>query len=597
MSDLIPSGNATATSSSHPHAEAPVKSVSRVTLVFGLWLAVALAYWPSSLALAHLWVNTAEEAYTHGFLILLICLWFVVRERRSLAAAPLEPLPQALIPLLLLSLMWLWAWRAAVQELHLMLLPAILYVAIIAALGWRAARILAFPVGYLYFALPFWSDANFILQKLSAKMTGVLVWLAGVPAFMQGDVIHLPAGSIHIAGGCSGLHSFIVGLALATLYCKLCRFTPRRTAVALALMAALTMIVNWVRIFIVTFAAYLTDMQTSLVRNHYWLGWWLFAATFVGFLWWIDRKPHTRAPSAAAPDSQHPGAQRSAVPRFGVARYLAAVVALAALIVTAAAYATDSQDAYLRTDYWLGWCLCALALASALWWMGRQRVARAPADAASSEGATALPARGMGLTQLVATLLALAILPATAYGIDWADSGVNAAVAIEWPPAPPGWQGPSRAYASAWQPQFVGATGESLRQYTDDRGNTLQVFAVAYRVQSQHAKLVGYWNTLLGTTHMLHVLSQRLVSTTTGPWRELQVSSLSGNRSLIWSRYRIGQRTFVEPRTSQLWYGLAALIDPPMSSLTAFRSGCVPDCAAARARLADAVRELRPTLH
>ena len=194
-------------------------ALHRLITVYGLWVAVALLYWPSAVALNALWTNPSqEEPFTHGYLVLAIALWLIYRDRKRLAAAPIRPAPLALIALALLSALWVWAWRAVIQEAHLMLLPLLLFAAIVAAFGWRVARVLAFPVGYLYFAMPMWTDINGIVQTLSAKMTGVLIWITGLPAYVRGDFVHLPGGTIEIAQTCSGLHALIVGLALATLY-------------------------------------------------------------------------------------------------------------------------------------------------------------------------------------------------------------------------------------------------------------------------------------------------------------------------------------------------------------------------------------------
>jgi hypothetical protein len=57
----------------------------------------------------------------------------------------------------------------------------------------------------------------------------------------------------------------------------------------------------------------------------------------------------------------------------------------------------------------------------------------------------------------------------------------------------------------------------------------------------------------------------------------------------------VGAHRFVDPRLSQAWYGLAALVDPPLSTLTALRTVCQSDCRAARARLAALARAVRPT--
>ena len=482
-----------------------------------------------------------------------------------------------------------------------MLLPVILLTAVLAALGQRAARLLAFPIGYLYFALPFWSDFNALLQALSARMTGVLLWLTGVPGFMQGNFIMMPAGTIQIAGGCSGLHAFIVGLALAALYVKLFALSGRRRVFALALMATIALSVNWLRIFVVTAAAYATDMHSSLVRNHYWLGWWLFAVGFAGFLWWMERKSAERPSSAStiapAPSNAQADSSVGPPPRASLPKTIAVVLALALGLVLLVAFATGLHSSLARDHYWLGWSLCAAALAAFLWWVGQRHLRHETRESGALKAPLSRqPAGGFpqGMMPVAAVVVALAVLPAAAYGMDWAHANESTQVSIDWPAAPAGWQGPSRAVVSEWQPYYIRAGGQSLQTYRNAAGESVQVFAVAYRVQTQHAKLLGYWNRLLGRSSALRSQTQHIVDTTSGRWIETVVIDSSGARSLIWSRYRVGSRIFVSPRLSQAWYGLAALINPPLSSLTAMRATCQPNCRAARMQLEALSHVVRP---
>ena len=485
--------------------------IARLAGVLILYLAVAVAYWPSSVALNSIWRDTQKETYTHGYLVLLLSLWLIVRARKRLAATPVRPALTALAALAVLSALWVWAWRAAIQELHLLLVPLLLITAVAAALGWRAARVVAFPVGYLYFALPLWGNINGIVRSGSSWATGLLVWITGLPAYMQGNYVQLPSGTIEIANSCSGLHALIVGLALAALYGEIAHDPVQRRIKWLAVMGGLSLLVNWVRIFIVVGAAYFSDMRSSLVQHHYWLGWWLFAAAFAGFLWWAEH----RAPSDSPPTPKPPGA-------------------------------TDSR----------------------------------------------LP---LGRVALVLTVLAA--LPAWAYSIDWARfANEHRPVTIAWPAAPEEWRGPLTVDSGEWAPHFLGASGESLRAYSDPKGRTIEAFAVAYRVQTQQGKLLGYHDTLLGAGKRLRVESAHIVSSPVGLWRETLAVDSQGRQSLIWSRYRIGNRLFVEPRLSQMWYGVEALVSPPLSSLIALRSPCAPDCAAAGVRLSAAAAILRPTL-
>ena len=75
----------------------------------------------------------------------------------------------------------------------------------------------------------------------------------------------------------------------------------------LALMAALAVLANWVRVYTVIEAGYLTDMQSYLVRvSHYGFGWAVFAATLVVFFWLVTRF----GPDAAAEPAYAPSAPR-----------------------------------------------------------------------------------------------------------------------------------------------------------------------------------------------------------------------------------------------------------------------------------------------
>ena len=306
----------------------------RLVVIFGFWFAVALVYWPSAVALNGFWTDTVDKAYTHGYLVLAISLWLVVRDRRRVFAAPLRPEPRALLAIGVLSLAWIYFYGAAVQDPQLLILPLLLFGAIIATLGWPVARTLLFPIGFLYFAMPAWTDINAVLQSLSVHANGFLVWLVGIPAYLTGDFVHLPGGTLEIAWGCSGLHFLVVGLALAALYGELAGDSVRRRLLWLGVMGLFSLVGNWIRIFVIIIAAYETNMQTYLVTvSHYWFGWAVFVVFFLIFLWMAgalatrwDRRAAALRSSSAAPTAP-------LVPDAGEASVGHALGALAVLVV------------------------------------------------------------------------------------------------------------------------------------------------------------------------------------------------------------------------------------------------------------------------
>ena len=71
-------------------------------------------------------------------------------------------------------------------------------------------------------------------------------------------------------------------------------------------MAALALLANWLRVYTVIEAGYLTDMHHYLVSvSHYWFGWGVFALALVAFFWlstWLPAGAATaRETSRAAP--------------------------------------------------------------------------------------------------------------------------------------------------------------------------------------------------------------------------------------------------------------------------------------------------------
>jgi EpsI family protein len=140
--------------------------------------------------------------------------------------------------------------------------------------------------------LPVWELLNQLLQTLTAVVNLWLTQLAGIPVIMDGNVIHIPEGWFEIAGGCSGLHFFIVALAIATLHAHVDRDDARSRAMMLALAGGLALLTNWIRVFMIIVAGHLTNMQHFLVKvDHYYFGWVLFAFALVGYMYIAGRLP------------------------------------------------------------------------------------------------------------------------------------------------------------------------------------------------------------------------------------------------------------------------------------------------------------------
>src|SRR5579871_835482 len=281
----------------------------RLALIAGLACTVALVCWPSSVIFADKWADTVNLGYTHGWLILGICAALIWRSRREVAAARSQRPARAFVLLAAAILGWLVCYRASVETVELPLVPAIFWLAVAATLGWAVARVLVFPAAFFYFAVPIWDPGP--LRFVTLQAVHGMLRLTGPPAAFAGDIIKIPNGTFVIEEGCSGIHYMIVGLAVAALYGELERDPWRVRLRQLALIAVLAAIANWIRVYTVIEAGYLSNMQSYLVRvSHYGFGWCVFAVALIVFFW-LAPSPR-RGPSGGSGDSAEPA--RGAAP-------------------------------------------------------------------------------------------------------------------------------------------------------------------------------------------------------------------------------------------------------------------------------------------
>jgi len=284
-----------------------------------------LLFWPTTASLIEQWEDTVRRTYTHGYLIVALTLWLLWRNRTSWSQVELRPNVAAFVAVLAASIIWLIAYRAGVRIAHQALLPAMIFGAFTACYGSVAARRNLLPFAFLYFAVPLWDTLNPLLQSASTFAVRMLLRTVGIPAYFSGNTFTLPAGSLEIAGGCSGLHFFIVGCAIAVLYGELNKDSLRTRVKLVVLATVLAMLTNWIRIFIIAVAAHLTEMQHYLVsEEHYTFGWIMFVGTMVIFFLIVRRWPVQDL--VVAPGADTP-------PSSGAISWRGAALALTSLLV------------------------------------------------------------------------------------------------------------------------------------------------------------------------------------------------------------------------------------------------------------------------
>lgn len=315
-------------------------------------------YSPAVRSLCALWLDSGRTTYTHGFLIAAVCAWLIWRAAPRASLPDIQPtstLTYFSIALLLggCAFAWQLSYRAGIQLGVVMLLPPLIWLAVRALMGRNAAAAMLMPLVFLGFALPFWDLLNPLLQSGSIHAVRLMLRVAGVPAYFSGSIVQIPSGTFEIEGGCSGLHFFVVALAIGALMGELRNDGWRQRLRWLLVAAVLAVVVNWIRIFTVILAGHLSDMQNYLVReSHYGYGWVLFSIALVA-LFLIERRTPLRQVARGVTPLP---ASVSAVPARAWQLATIVIIALPAmldLIISARPAAEmDSGPAVAQSAHW-----------------------------------------------------------------------------------------------------------------------------------------------------------------------------------------------------------------------------------------------------
>ena len=133
-----------------------------------------------------------------------------------------------------------------------------------------------FPAAFLILIIPMWGPLAVILQSMSVNAVNFMMSFTGIPTYVEGNFVFIPAGVFEIAGGCSGLRYFIVSITISSLFVFLHMKNIRNITlfIAVAIMGAL--ITNWIRITLLIVIGQYTNMTSDLMVDHNNFGWYIF---------------------------------------------------------------------------------------------------------------------------------------------------------------------------------------------------------------------------------------------------------------------------------------------------------------------------------
>lgn len=196
-----------------------------------------------------------ESYYSHAVLVPFISAFVIWLKRKQILDAPINPSALGyllIVPCLAIFIVMSWAGGFSIQGL---VLPVILGGLVLVYFGRRMARILRFPVGYLFFMAVLPGDVitklSFRIQMISTVGATWMLNAIGFDAVREGSKINLPNIEVMVGAPCSGFRMLISLFAFAVLlaYLKEGPMWGRASMVIVTL--PLSVILNSLRVFMI----------------------------------------------------------------------------------------------------------------------------------------------------------------------------------------------------------------------------------------------------------------------------------------------------------------------------------------------------------
>ncbi|MBL8230297.1 MAG: exosortase/archaeosortase family protein [Bryobacterales bacterium] len=263
-----------------PLATAPYP-FSLVSLAWFLALLV-VCYAPILQRLVSQWAN--DEDMGHGFFVPVIAGYVAWQNKDQLRSAQLKSsLAGYLFLILGAGLSILGTLAAELFTTRVAFLLSVFGCVLVLG-GWKAVRILAFPLFLLLFMIPIpaiiYNRITFPLQLLASQLAEIVLDMFGIPVLREGNVLELPSQKLSVVEACSGIRSLISLSFLSLIYAHFFDQKVWMRWVLLVLTVPIAITANASR---VTLTGLLSEINTEYATGvyHSMSGWAVFAIAFV----------------------------------------------------------------------------------------------------------------------------------------------------------------------------------------------------------------------------------------------------------------------------------------------------------------------------
>jgi exosortase len=241
-------------------------------------------YGPKHVHSALGWLKSAwnpSTDYEHGKLVPLVMIGLIVYRFKELRASVSPGSLWGLLSVVVGCLFYIAAYRTLQPRVAIFGLPFILWGSAHFLWGWRVAKLLAFPLFFLWISIPLptFQQATTHLQLLATAMAHHGSGLLGVETYTQGTTVLPVEGDwkpLSIAHGCSGIRSLMALLMISAAWAYVAKMAMWKKVLLFLSAVPLAIVGNALRVISIFLIAEYGDAKWASTTWHDWSGLLLF---------------------------------------------------------------------------------------------------------------------------------------------------------------------------------------------------------------------------------------------------------------------------------------------------------------------------------
>lgn len=229
--------------------------------------------------MVHEW---SRAEYSHGYLIPLVSLYLIWRQRDSLLSAPRTHCWLGTCVILFGLTTFVMGELGTIYTVIQYSFLIVVYGISLTFFGLNAQRFIVVPLIYLAFMVPlpdfFYANLSLELQLISSKIGVAIIRFFEIPVFLEGNVIDLGVYKLQVVDACSGLRYLFPLMSFGFLCAHLFKGSFVQKSILFLSTIPITILMNSFRIGVIGVLVEFYGIEMAEGFLHDFEGWFIFMA-------------------------------------------------------------------------------------------------------------------------------------------------------------------------------------------------------------------------------------------------------------------------------------------------------------------------------